>query len=119
MIDNIEFIDLATTKKITGGNENLALQMIELFAEEIPEYKEGLLKAERENDLDRIGKLIHKFLGSCAICTAPCIKEQLTNLSYAYEQKEPNLLEHIIKLNDAIDRTLEFCEENNLGTTSD
>ncbi|MBT4884981.1 MAG: hypothetical protein HON55_02390 [Legionellales bacterium] len=120
MINNIDntysnFIDLTSTTAISAGKQALALQIIELFLEELPEFKQTLIKADQQHDRVELGKIIHKMFGACAICIAPSIKAQLDNLSVAYEAKESCLLAHITTLNSAIDNTIEFCAQNNLG----
>lgn len=117
MIKNPEFIDLTATTEICAGKQELALQLIELFATELPELKKALLAAEQNSNRDEIGRIIHKFLGACAICVAPSIKTTLDNLSAAYEAGENCLKAHITTLNSAIDNTIEFCAQNNLGST--
>ena len=117
MIKNSEFIDFTATTEICAGKQDLALQLIELFLEELPEFKTELLVAEKNNNRERIGKIIHKFLGSCAICVAPSIKAELANLSAAYKADKNDLLAYIKKLNVEIDDTIEFCAQNNLGST--
>ena len=113
--ENLEFINLVATTKISADKQDIALQIIELFLEELPDFKQDLLQAEQHKDRETMGKIIHKIFGACAICVAPSIKTQLDRLSAAYEAKESCLLTNIIALNSAIDKTIEFCAQNKLG----
>lgn len=59
--------DLNYLKTMSGGDDNFIAEMIELFREQVAEYREHMPRLLKEESFDSLSKLAHKAKSSVAV----------------------------------------------------
>jgi two-component system sensor histidine kinase BarA len=69
--------------RITGGREELAMEMFRKFMDDLPQQM-ALLEKHRENhDWPALGEVAHRLHGACAVCGVPALKAAVSELELA------------------------------------
>ena len=89
--------DLNYLKTMSGGDDNFIQEMIELFREQIEEYKQFMPELLRNKDYDGLSKMAHKAKSSVAVMGMNQVADQLKELEIlAQEEKEVDRYESLI-----------------------
>lgn len=65
---------------LTGNNERLAEDLLNMFAESLPEEMAILEQAFAQNDVDELKKQAHKMHGALCYCGIPDMKQTMLDL---------------------------------------
>jgi len=60
-------IDLSYLREMSGGNQSLILEMIDIFKDQVKEFAEDLETHYENKDFEQLGKLAHKAKSSISI----------------------------------------------------
>lgn len=59
--------DLTYLKEMSGGNQSLILEMINIFCDQVEEFSQGMDKHLEKKEYELLGKLAHKAKSSISI----------------------------------------------------
>lgn len=106
-----DIFDIQESIELAGGNEDLANELFPMLINELPVYRENLLLASEEDNIDDLKKHIHKLHGGTKYCGVPALRNAAANFEDMVDLKELDSfasgLEAVIK---SIDQLLEFYE---------
>lgn len=89
--------DLNYLKTMSGGDSKFIGEMIELFREQIEEYKLLMPELLRKKDYDNLSKMAHKAKSSVAVMGMKQVADQLKELEIlAQEEKEVERYESLV-----------------------
>lgn len=89
--------DLNYLKTMSGGDSKFINEMIELFREQIEEYKLYMPDLLRRKDYENLSKMAHKAKSSVAVMGMSAVAETLKELEIlAKEQKEVERFESMV-----------------------
>ena len=60
-------IDLSYLQEMSGGNQSLILEMIEIFKDQVKEFTEGLETHYKKKEFEQLGALAHKAKSSISM----------------------------------------------------
>ncbi|MBN2213715.1 MAG: Hpt domain-containing protein [Bacteroidales bacterium] len=60
-------VDLSYLREMSGGNQSLILEMIDIFKNQVKEFSEGLETHYEKKEFEKLGKLAHKAKSSVSI----------------------------------------------------
>jgi HPt (histidine-containing phosphotransfer) domain-containing protein len=101
--------DLNYLKTMSGGDSKFIREMINLFREQIEEYKSIMPELLEKKDYDSLSKIAHKAKSSVAVMGMTQVADQLKELEIlANEQKEVDRYESLIS---------HFLEQSELAIT--
>ena len=99
--------DLDYLKTMSDGDSRFISEMIDLFRDQIQEYKESMPALLRNRDYENLSRMAHKAKSSVAIMGMHEVAGQLKELEIlALEGKEVERFESIVK---------EFLEQSELA----
>jgi HPt (histidine-containing phosphotransfer) domain-containing protein len=67
MAEKFTFADLSYLESMTTGNNELLIEMIGIFIDQIPEFTDGLQDHLDKGELNALGALAHKAKSSVAV----------------------------------------------------
>ncbi len=88
MSDNNKIIDKDSALERLGGDEELFLEILEIFAEDAPKQMETLKEAIASNDTDLTERQAHSLKSASANIGAYQMKEQAFKLEQTARDKE-------------------------------
>ena len=89
--------DLNYLKTMSGGDPKFIREMIDLFREQILEYKSIMPELLEKKDYDSLSKMAHKAKSSVAVMGMEQVADQLKELEIlANEQREVDRYESLI-----------------------
>lgn len=111
-------IDLTYLREMSGGNKELALEMIEIFITQVNEFQVALQELFNTQEFEKLGKLAHKAKSSISIMGMEELAADLKSLELmAKEQQDVELYPGIIsKFNSQTAEAIDELEDitNNL-----
>jgi HPt (histidine-containing phosphotransfer) domain-containing protein len=60
-------VDLSYLREMSGGNQSLVLEMIDIFKSQVKEFTEGLETHYENKEFEQLGRLAHKAKSSISI----------------------------------------------------
>jgi HPt (histidine-containing phosphotransfer) domain-containing protein len=91
--------DLNYLKTMSGGDSKFIREMIDLFREQIEEYKKIMPELLRKKDYDGLSKIAHKAKSSVAVMGMTQVADLLKELEIlTYEEKEEERYEPLVTL---------------------
>lgn len=84
-------LDWDETLQFANGNQDLATEILTLFAEQLASDRSTLLESFEQGDLATLRQTLHRFLGSCSYCKAPQFQASLENLSESLKASQPEI----------------------------
>jgi len=107
--------DLNYLRTMSGGDSKFIQEMIELFREQIEEYKQEMPELLRKKDYDSLSKMAHKAKSSVAVMGMNQVADQLKELEIlAGEEKEVERYESMVTyFLDQCQLAVEELENNN------
>jgi len=91
------------------GSESVALDILKMFINRIPQNKRELLTAYHAMDIQDLRELCHKFKGSTAYCIMPNLEDSLNRL-HSLIIKDP---ENHAAIQDSCQKVLEAFDKVN------
>ena len=89
--------DLNYLRTMSGGYDKFIQEMIELFREQIEEYKQQMPELLRKKDYDSLSKMAHKAKSSVAVMGMSQVADQLKELELlAGEEKQKERYESMV-----------------------
>lgn len=89
--------DLTYLESMSGGNPEVIKEMIELFKEQIPEYKEEMRKSLDTKNWKALSEIAHKSKSSLNIFGMADLAKKMQTLEHlAKEGKDPELYESLV-----------------------
>ena len=85
---DLPVIDLELGKKLSGGKEDLAKEMIGMLKEHLPNDFAIIKTAFEKNDLDALQVSVHKMHGAVSYCGTPALKQATADLELALRNKQ-------------------------------
>jgi len=99
--------------ELAGGNEDLANELFPMLINELPVYRESLLSANQDKNIDELKKHIHKLHGGTKYCGVPALREASSNFEEIVDSRAQDKYQHgLNEVIKAIDQLLEFYETN-------
>ncbi|OGO92872.1 MAG: hypothetical protein A3F41_03415 [Coxiella sp. RIFCSPHIGHO2_12_FULL_44_14] len=100
-------IDWKELLTLTNQKPALAKELLRLFRDELPELRQQIMIAYRDQQLDQLRALIHKLHGSCCYTGVPQLKAIATALEERLKiEKSPVITSLMKQLNTEIDLVL-------------
>ena len=102
-----EGFDAAVLKRVTAGNEKLALELIALLLSDLPAQHEQLLAASASGARDDLANVAHYLAGGAAYCGAIELKQRCVELeNQLHDDKAPRVDKAVDAVFDEIRRLL-------------
>ncbi len=73
-------IDLTYLREMSGGNQGLIIEMIDIFRSQVVEFTEGMEQHLKNKEYEKLGKLAHKAKSSISIMGLAELAIQLKSL---------------------------------------
>ena len=107
-IDNNPVFSIKIAKEFTGDNEELAYELFDMLRAELDSYKEAILLAVENNDLDKLRETVHKIHGASRCCGTTELKQSSShietlitqNINFDIEKETAVLLDAIKNVAD-------------------
>lgn len=92
---------------MSGGDETFIREMVDLFREQVNEYKQHMPELLQKKDYDNLSKMAHKAKSSVAVMGMTHIAEQLKDLEIlAHKGEEVDRYESLVN---------EFLQQSDLA----
>ena len=78
--DSQAVIDLEQAKAISGGDKDLALELIGRLIHDFPEERAALVQAYQSNNVDAVRDTLHRLKGGASYCGVPQLKAAIKAL---------------------------------------
>ena len=89
--------DLEYLKTMSGGDATFIREMIDLFKEQIEEYKQLMPELLQQKDYDKLSKMAHKAKSSVAVMGMKHVADQLKDLEIlAHKGEEVDRYETLV-----------------------
>lgn len=85
-------IDWALSVRLAGGHPELACEMLDMLARDLPEKLEALERARTAGDLEETREVIHAVRGAAAYCGVPGLHLATRLVEEAVRTGEPTLV---------------------------
>jgi HPt (histidine-containing phosphotransfer) domain-containing protein len=82
------YTDLSYLKEITGGENSIVIEMVEMFLEQVDEFKENMTKYLNDKNYIDLGKEAHKAKSSVLIVGMEELGKNLKKLQLLTEANE-------------------------------
>lgn len=80
-------IDLSLGKKLAGGDEKVAMEMITRLLAELPQELQSAHEAFSTGNFESLESIIHKLHGGCCYCGVPALKKATQSLEQALKKR--------------------------------
>lgn len=107
MSDTFAVLDQAIAIKRVSGNKKLADDLLLMFINELPGYKQGIEQEVNNTDREELRKIIHKMHGGLRYIGAPALLDIISQTDMellAFSDKQ--LKQNIRQIFDEIERLL-------------
>lgn len=87
MKKSLPTIDLALGKKLAGGKESLARELIQLLKQQLPQDFAQIQKDFKAKNYTALQVSVHKLHGAASYCGTPALKQAAADLELALNTK--------------------------------
>ncbi len=87
-VNHEEIIDLNLGAKIIGKDYDTALELLQMFVNQLPSDLAELEDAYQHHKFDQLGKIVHRLHGSLCYCGAPRFKKVVQQFDVALQEKK-------------------------------
>ena len=87
--------------QLSNNKEDLAKDLLDMLAQELPTYQSELKKAVENNDLNKLQQHSHKLHGACSYTGVPRLRQltaQLESQTKSHQKEQLTALVHQIDL---------------------
>ncbi|WP_428623953.1 ATP-binding protein [Sedimenticola sp.] len=109
---NPPIYDKQEALRITGGREELAIEMLKKFMKGLPQQIDLLETHQTDRDWHALGEVAHRLHGACAVCGVPALKAAVSDLEQAAIQEDIDSIPCLIQQVNAQAKLL--CESSEL-----
>ncbi len=81
-------VDWKLCLELANNRAELAKELIDMFAQDIPNAREAITKAFEQEDMEMLNHQAHRFHGACCYCGVPTLKQIAHDLEAAAEKKD-------------------------------
>ncbi|UCB54404.1 MAG: response regulator [Thiotrichales bacterium] len=107
--DSAEIFSLEDARKLTNGNDVLAIELFTMLINELPGHRSGIRQALAANDMDVLKDITHKVNGASRCCGTPALRNAANALEAAINNRENELIKTKTDvLLKEIDRLLDY-----------
>ena len=92
-IDSAEIFSLDDAKQLANGNEKLAIELFTMLINELPEHRNGILQALKDNDTHMLKEVTHKLNGASRCCGTPALRNAASSLETTINNGDYDKLE--------------------------
>jgi len=78
--ESAEIFSLDNARKLTNGNESLAIELFNMLIKELPGHSEGIKQAIANNDMLLLKDVTHKLNGASRCCGTPALRKAANSL---------------------------------------
>src|SRR3990167_2560288 len=97
-------IDWKLTLTLCNGRADLAEQLLNMLAEELPTHKKAIKNAYEKKQFDVMANHVHKLLGASSYCGVPTLQEICLQLEIKLKtNKTTQLTDQLTLLYQAVD----------------
>jgi HPt (histidine-containing phosphotransfer) domain-containing protein len=98
MAGKFTYADLTYLESMSMGSNDLIVEMIQIFIDQLPEFTEGLTAHLKNGDLLALGALAHKAKSSVAVMGMGSLTSDLKTLELAAKAgKDPEMYPILVK----------------------
>lgn len=109
---------LDDARRLTNGNEALAIELATMLVKELPEHVEGIQHALADNDNVRLKNITHKLNGASRCCGTPALRHAANALELAVAGGNENEIRtRANELLEEIEKLMNYDLPADLGTT--
>jgi two-component system, NarL family, sensor histidine kinase BarA len=95
---NDPVFSLELAKEFTGNNEKLAYELFDMLRAELDSYRDAIISAAKNNDLDDLREQVHKLHGASRCCGTTELKQASSHIEALLNQNINHDLEKEISL---------------------
>ena len=88
-MSNATIIDWPACVEITNNNREMAKELINMFAKELPDFRQDISTALANHDIETLNARAHKLRGACRYCKAPTLEKSTQKLEDATKTAKP------------------------------
>lgn len=112
--NNIKSFDWEACLSSSHNKEDLARELLSMFINELPTFREDITKAYQQKDNRKLANLLHKLNGACCYCGVPKLKMLIDQLEFILKtQPEKNIQSHIDELDNEIKNLITILKKEN------
>jgi two-component system sensor histidine kinase BarA len=106
-------IDWALAKKRAGGKADLAVDMLNMLLDSLPEARDAIQQATDDEEHDAILKQVHKLHGACCYTGVPKLKNlaELVETTIKKTGSADDVMPELYELLDEMDNLLADCAD--------
>ena len=98
MSDTLAVLDQKKAIQLVSGNKKLADDLLLMFINELPEYKQGIQKELKKANKEELRKIIHKMHGGLRYVGATALLDIVSSTDLKLFELSDDLLMHNITL---------------------
>jgi two-component system sensor histidine kinase BarA len=102
-----DILDIPLAIEQAGGSPELARDLFTLLLNELPDYRDRLHQAFRDNDRQALWEHAHKLHGATVYCGVPALCDAVRQLEEAIKEQANHLGDNIEAVFKAIDDLVE------------
>ena len=108
MDENLKFINLTYLNSMSGGSQEIMKEMVEIFLEQLPEFRKGMKKAIETKDWKLLSDVAHKAKSSMAILGINELRQRLADLEISIKESKqqetyPSEVEYFLKISNEVE----------------
>ncbi|GAA3976501.1 response regulator [Allohahella marinimesophila] len=103
-------VDIESSVRLAAGKRDLAVELLSMLLENLPEDEERFRKLERANDIKGLEEAAHKLHGGTRYCGVPLLRAAVASLEIMLKQKQP-WVEPLKQTYAEIDRLLYWADQ--------
>lgn len=112
--NNIKSFDWEACLSSSHNKEDLARELLSMFINELPVFREEIIKAYQQRDDKKLGNLLHKLNGACCYCGVPKLKMLIDQLEFILKtQPGINIQAYIDALNKEMENLIIILKKEN------
>lgn len=107
-----DVLDIQLSLEQAAGNEDLAKELFGMLLKELPDLRQKLTIAIRENDLQGCWDHAHRIYGSTAYCGVPALREVARHMETSVKAEDmKQIQENFSRLSREIERVIEHGKQ--------
>jgi len=116
--DSAEIFSFDDARKLTNGNQALAIELFDMLIGELPEHRSNITRALSDGDNAMLKHVTHKLNGASRCCGTPALKSVAESLELAiHNENDKEIGNRASALLKEIDRLLDYELPEELRTS--
>jgi HPt (histidine-containing phosphotransfer) domain-containing protein len=104
-------VDELKINEMYEGNEAFRSKMFKMFIDKAPESIDNLMKVSKEQNVEQIGALAHKFRSSLDFVCCPMLDDLAKELEMSAKSDSPSISDLQIKIEEVVNKSKQLIEE--------